>query len=282
VSAYTASGPRGAAFDGVGGLWVASVRDRVAEQYRWDDAELVAEVAAEERVPSTHPVLTPASRHGLGRVSLSAEAALGRALFHSAIDPVITDPEGGVACASCHDEGRADGLTWGFPEGPRQTPSLAGGLFGTGPYGWTGNVPTVGEIAERTSIVRMGGAGPDPAERHALELYIESLRAPGVPSDPDDGFEVLGEMLFHRDDVGCAGCHAPETGTDGGQHVVYGDLLADTPHLLGLLATPPYMHDGGLQTLDEVIDHAATGAMGDASWLDADQRYALERYLRTR
>ena len=32
-----------------------------------------------------------------------------------------------VACATCHIEGRSDAVTWRFEQGPRDTPSNAGG-----------------------------------------------------------------------------------------------------------------------------------------------------------
>jgi hypothetical protein len=97
--------------------------------------------------------------------TLTWDAELGRALFYSAIDPVITDPDGGVACASCHDEGRTDGLTWNFTGEARQTPSLAGGLFGTAPYGWMGEIPPVGEVAARTSSASRAARALGPARR---------------------------------------------------------------------------------------------------------------------
>src|SRR5207245_2571931 len=37
-----------------------------------------------------------------------------------------------VACASCHLEGQTDAVVWLFKEGPRDTPSNAGGPINTG------------------------------------------------------------------------------------------------------------------------------------------------------
>ncbi len=50
--------------------------------------------------------------------------ALGRRLFHAAGDERLSGD--GRACASCHPDGRDDGLVWSTPNGPRQTPMLAG------------------------------------------------------------------------------------------------------------------------------------------------------------
>ena len=57
----------------------------------------------------------------------------GQMLFNTAdsdLYPVTTNHW--VACASCHVEGRSDAVTWKFLEGPRDTPSNAGGKSDTG------------------------------------------------------------------------------------------------------------------------------------------------------
>ena len=59
----------------------------------------------------------------------------GHELFNSAIGPPGTQAgsvspagrmsaHGGASCSSCHASGRSDGVTWMFPDGPRQTISL--------------------------------------------------------------------------------------------------------------------------------------------------------------
>ena len=114
--------------------------------------------------------------HEIGKDWLSAEAALGRRLFHDASDGVLS---GGVACAGCHPEGRDDGHVWReitsddepsqgraaepcaaylstpirpfffdmvfdappWRGHPRQTPMLAGRVGAKGPFGWHGRSP---------------------------------------------------------------------------------------------------------------------------------------------
>ncbi|HTJ82133.1 MAG TPA: hypothetical protein VL400_10435, partial [Polyangiaceae bacterium] len=77
-------------------------------------------------------VAVPWRRSGVSR---SARVERGRALFHASHDARIGPAR---ACATCHPDGRDDSLVWTSPDGPRQTPTLAGRLEGTAPYGWFG------------------------------------------------------------------------------------------------------------------------------------------------
>ncbi|HEY4158062.1 MAG TPA: beta-propeller fold lactonase family protein, partial [Polyangiaceae bacterium] len=64
---------------------------------------------------------------------MPAQLRLGFELFNSANSsayPITTDHW--IACATCHMEGRSDAVTWLFAQGPRDTPSNAGGMLGTG------------------------------------------------------------------------------------------------------------------------------------------------------
>ena len=59
---------------------------------------------------------------------MPATLRLGQQLFNSANStdfPITTDHW--IACATCHMEGRSDSVTWRFEQGPRDTPSNAGG-----------------------------------------------------------------------------------------------------------------------------------------------------------
>jgi hypothetical protein len=50
----------------------------------------------------------------------------------------------------------------------------------------------------------------------------------------------------------------------------------DTPTLLGVWATPPYLHDGSAQTLAQVIENPRHG---DSAALSVEDRRALAAYL---
>jgi hypothetical protein len=71
----------------------------------------------------------------LVRLSLDDRQDIGHLLFHS-------NAGAGIACASCHPEGGDDGVTWSFQGiGSRRTPDVRGGLTGTAPFHWSGDLP---------------------------------------------------------------------------------------------------------------------------------------------
>jgi hypothetical protein len=77
---------------------------------------------------STNPIQCLA-----GPDPMPADYRHGQRLFYtsnSAQFPITQDFW--VACASCHLEGQTDAVTWKFVEGPRDTPSNAGGPINTG------------------------------------------------------------------------------------------------------------------------------------------------------
>src|SRR4029079_3215252 len=101
---------------------------------------------------------------------MPAELRLGQHLFYSANSdeyPVTTNHW--VACASCHLEGRSDAVTWRFTQGPRDTPSNAGGLLDTGFLFRTADRTRV-EDYWRTINVEQGGhfSGDDASQKPLL------------------------------------------------------------------------------------------------------------------
>lgn len=92
--------------------------------------------------------------------------------------------------------------------------------------------------------------------------------------------ELRGLTLFQSDSLACASCHTPPLFTNFefynvGLYANYADngrqritLAAEdngkfkTPSLRNIVLTAPYMHDGSLKTLDEVVSHFAKGGNG--------------------
>jgi cytochrome c peroxidase len=212
-------------------------------------------------VPQT---LTPGQQHG-------------RILFNSASDPRLSaQATGGVACASCHPDGREDGHTWDFPEGSRNTPSLVGRFIGsTAPYHYDGQV--AGPIDFGMVVtVRMGGTGIGASDFEDIFAFLESEPAPDNPNRAPDGSltpdQAAGAMLFNV--AGCGSCHGGPALTDNGFHNVSSGFttvpmsilqtgiipqsavapsVPNTPSLLGAFAAPPYLHDGSMDTLHDVV-----------------------------
>ena len=212
---------------------------------------------------------------------LPAEVERGRRMFYAANDPAVTRVGGGVSCATCHFEGRADGLTWQFDRGPRQTPSLAGLVSMREPVRWDGDRATVADDALMTSQGLMGGFGLSLLQAQDIATFIDFIRsvdngAPGMPSQ----LALDGRDVFNRQDVGCATCHSGVIFTDKQRYSVVGAPVK-TPSLLGVAATPPYYHDGSAPTLRAVLEHARSGAMGNTALLTEYELTALEAYLRS-
>lgn len=226
------------------------------------------------RAADATPIATP---------SLSESVERGRRLFYSATSSHMSAPGSGVSCATCHLDGRNDGLTWPLAHGPRQTLNLASGVVTqTAPFTWTNGVASVADEAMETSQTRMGGTDLTDADVADIEAFVGTLAAPDVADATLDAAAVArGKVIFEREDVGCASCHAAPLYTDNLSHDLYGLAGVNTPTLLGIAATAPYLHDGSAPTLAAVLETARAGQMGDASMLSDDQLADLEAYLRS-
>ncbi len=94
--------------------------------------------------------------------------------------------------------------------------------------------------------------------------------------------ELRGWNIFNGADANCAACHSGSDLSDHDYHNIGTsiDHTADpgreritllatdrgkfkTPTLRNIALTAPYMHDGGMSTLDQVIDHFASGGVND-------------------
>jgi mono/diheme cytochrome c family protein len=232
------------------------------------------------------------ARLSLGASGLPELAERGRRLFHLR-DTRISNH--GMACASCHPEGRDDGVTWRLEGSRRQTPSLAGRLADTAPYNWLGTQPTLeGNLAQ--TIKRLGGLGLSAEDTRALVTYIRDYLPAPPHASAHDELVRAGESIFRRRDVGCAGCHFPDAGFSDGLNHDVGTTSAkelrelrsltldapppayETPSLRHLALTAPYLHDGSASNLDQLL-RATDGAMGHTSQLRKDERRALLAYL---
>ena len=210
----------------------------------------------------------------------------GRALFHAVADARISAD--GRACASCHPDGRDDGLLWSSPDGPRQTPMLAGRVAGTAPYGWSGAGADVPAHLKKT-FRRLGGKGLTGDDRDALIAYVTAMPTPEISEKGNDAkLLARGEAIFRSDEAGCAGCHGGDgRSPDGDRHDVKsrarGDRLAsfDTPSLRFVGGTPPYFHDGRYASLRDLLVKSE-GKMGNTAHLRDDELAALEAYVRSR
>jgi hypothetical protein len=169
----------------------------------------------------------------------------GHELFHRAAAEQLS-----LACASCHPEGREDGFTWEFLGlGPRRTQSLAGGILGTAPLHWNGELKGFDSLMGEVFTGRMGGAPQSPRRVRAIALWVDSI--PALPASPDvDPSSVeRGKALFESSAVGCATCHSGPLLTNNESVDVGTGGVFQVPSLRGVSARAPFMHNGCAPTL---------------------------------
>jgi len=163
---------------------------------------------------------------------------LGWRAFHGTRD--------GMSCASCHPEGADDGHVWIDPsDGARRTQTLLGGLAGTHPYHWAGDLGSFDAVIDRQSA-RLRQIYTE-AERVSMLAWLDGLDAPRGVAIAEPGAEAAFE------EAGCVACHAGRSGSDGLAHDV-GAGAMQTPRLLGVAQRPPYFHDGCAQALEQTLD----------------------------
>jgi cytochrome c peroxidase len=200
-----------------------------------------------------------------------------------------------LTCATCHPDGRSDGLNWDLMNdgvgNPKKTRSLV--------------------LSHRTAPVMARGARRDfqaavaagfkhilfrPAGPEVLgdvEAYLRSLGPAPSPFLVKGGLSDAarrGQALFAHPAVGCAKCHTGELFTDLKFHDVGTRVEADwaeekeflTPKLVELWRTAPYLHHGKAATLREVLTtHNRGDAHGRTSHLTTQQVDSLVEYLRS-
>lgn len=270
VSKHGACGVDGLAVDGAS-LWVHCELGRklvgLPVDPRLDDRKVVAKLARRG------PELAASLR--------SAEVERGAELFRRAGDSRISDA-GTLACATCHPEGRADGLSWRLGPAILQTPMLMGRVVGTHPFKWDGQDADLGRSISHT-VERLGGRPSElgTRDRAALVAFLESLPAPHAKTTGDAEAIARGRKLFESSELDCASCHDGTTFTDGAQHALKSNLAAtDTPSLVGLAHTAPYYHDGSAGDLHALLtDRGSIHDMADLGKLTDAQRDDLHTYL---
>jgi cytochrome c553 len=208
----------------------------------------------------------------------------GAELFRRGGDWRLSD-SGVMACASCHPDGRQDGLSWRLGKSILQTPMLGGRVVGTAPYKWDGQDANLA-TSFRHTIERLGGSefsAPSRSELDDLAAYVESLPAPHPPTVRDADAVARGRALFGGG-LDCATCHDGDQLTDGQQYPLQSRGLdtTDTPSLRGVAHTAPYYHDGSAHDLYALLtDKGSVHDMAELDGLSAAQVADLTAYLRT-
>jgi hypothetical protein len=278
IAATTDAGPRGIAFTAEEEAYVYNFLDRTVQEVDVDGYSTALFESDSLRVglaaTKGQPVL-------ITSVTLDPQVDHGRRLFYSTSDSKMSQGGIGLSCATCHFDGRADGITWMFDRGPRQTPSLAGKVSLTEPVRWGGERVSVADDVKQTSQGLMGGSGITEEDIDAVAAFVDSTRDVDAPLSPEDPNVIAGKAIFERSDVGCVACHNGPRLTNNLKYTMFGFDGVDTRSLVGISGSPPYLHDGSAKTLRDVLERARSGEMGNTASLSEDEMFQLESYLKS-
>jgi YVTN family beta-propeller protein len=210
------------------------------------------------------------------------------------------------SCRSCHPDGHVDGLSYDFDgdgigDNLLDNRSLMG-VAGTAPFKWNGKNPTLEvQCGPRFARVLMRTDPIPPDALKDLTTFIKSLPPSRVARSADGKLTAAqerGRAVFFatRTPEGkpiprerrCDTCHRPplytlslsfSVGTKG----PYDSSGAfDTPQLLGVGASAPYLHDGRAQTLEELWTIYNTNDLhGVSSYMNKIQLNDLIEFLKT-
>ena len=215
---------------------------------------------------------------GRGAISLSDEPTgdTGHELFH-------VNAGGGIACASCHPEGGEDGRVWSFAcLGPRRTQSVRGGLSGTEPFHWDGDMPDFSALAQAVFVGRMSGPPLTNDQSAALLHWLDGVPELPNPAPADATAVARGGALFASASLGCTACHAGAHLTNNATVDVGTGGKLQVPSLRGVGWRAPYLHDGCAPTLTDRFGACGGGdSHGHTSQLTPSDISDLTVYLRT-
>lgn len=225
----------------------------------------------------------------LGESVPMTKARLGAMLFHDASHAF----QNWHSCASCHgDDARADALNWDLLNdgmlNAKNTRSLL--LAHQTPPAMATGVRADAETAVRSGILYVQFAIPTTRNAGAIDEYLKSLAPVASPYRVDGRLSEAaqnGRKLFQE--AGCARCHAGERFVDGQRHNV-GTATPeeprgrfDTPTLVEVWRTAPYLHDGRATTVREVLTKFnQDDRHGRTSTLSEDEISDLVEYVLTR
>lgn len=234
---------------------------------------------------------------------------LGKVLFYTALPPMTR--RRWISCSSCHPDGNPDGRTWQNPEGKRNTPSLAGVAW-THPLHWSADRDETQDFEHTIRGPLMAGRGlvrgkifdslgkPNRGLSDALDALALYNNSHPVVISPfaKHGLNpaaARGREVFFSKQTKCAECHKGpyytdsnpvwnpdrhDVGTGTGDPAEKMGPAYDTPTLLGIYRTAPYLHDGRAETLKDVLTtFNPDDKHGATSHLSADQLRDLIEFL---
>ncbi len=205
------------------------------------------------------PVPEPVS---LGSCMEVTKARRGELLFNDASICF----QGWQSCSSCHShDARVDGLNWDNLNDGIGNPKSAKSLLlahSTPPAMWLG-VRSNAYVSVRAGIRNSMFTVQPPEVADALDDYLNSLKpmpSPRLVKGKLSPAAQRGRKLFSSEAVGCADCHQGALYTDMKFHDVgtVGKFdrpndRFDTPSLIEVWRSGPYLHDGRAATIRAVF-----------------------------
>ena len=196
------------------------------------------------------------------------------------------------SCGSCHPEGRADALNWDLLNdgigNPKNTRSLL--LSHKTPPAMSLGVRANMEVASLAGFRFILFREPEPGEVDAVVAYLKSMKPRGSPRLRPNGklsdAAKRGKALFESNKTKCANCHPAPLYTDlrlynvGTKGELDRKAAFDTPTLIELWRTGPYLHDGAAVTMHEVLKKFNKGDLhGVTSHLTEQELSDLAEFL---
>ncbi len=197
---------------------------------------LEANEVIERDIPSGTPPEPGTFEHFVLAGKLAFHTALGmpdNGVFDLPIRDIVPLTDRGKAsdngwssCASCHPDGLADGVTWFFPTGPRQTVPLDAFFAKDSPAdqrisNWSAVRGSITDFNNNSRNVQggIGFAGDPPSPNiynhgitqgasdalDVMTLWVQTVRAPILPEPTDMAAYDAGGTTFEN---WCASCHA--------------------------------------------------------------------------
>ncbi|MBT3200038.1 MAG: beta-propeller fold lactonase family protein [Phycisphaerales bacterium] len=213
----------------------------------------------------------------------------GEFLFHDATQCF----QNWLSCVSCHPRTRADGVNWDLLNDGITNPKNAKSLVGSWrtPPSMALGVRSSMEVAAEKGFRFIQFIQPTDDVLKCVRAYLRDVKH--IPSPYHrkadgslDASAMRGKKLFAQ--AGCADCHpAPlytdlqmyDVGTRNARNIK-GRKEFDTPSLIELYRTGPYLHDGRAATLGDVIGKFnVKNQHGETSRLTPVQKADLVAFL---
>ena len=202
------------------------------------------------------------------------------------------------SCASCHPDARTDGHNWDLlndgQDNPKNTKSL---LLShqTPPSMWQGvrddpdidgwETETMGLQCVRTGFKAILFTKPVEEKCRDIDAYLRAMKPVPSPYLADGKLSEKaerGKIIFEDRRMGCVRCHPAPLFTDLKSHNVntkshYDTVESfDTPTLVEVWRTAPYLHDGRYVDMKEVFTR---GTHGNVAGLTDAQMDDLVEYI---